>query len=588
MIVAKNFDSDYQIIYPGEPTPTDLTAAKELKRYLAKICGATIADFRDTREKKPTEIVLGYTNRGGFTKKEKAELGDEGFIIRTKAKRIYIIGGKRGVLYGVYTFLEEYCGVRFYSRDFEKVPSVKVLRIPMIKENKQIPAFSYRNSCWYSQNTPDICVKRKMNGGHCKEGAPFAEEIGGSEEYYGGFCHTIAFLAETGNIWDQPCLSDENIYQTVLKNVRKILTEYPQAKIVSITQNDGTKGQCKCDKCRAINEAEGSEAGTNIAFVNRIAEELESEYPDVLFDTFAYTYTRIPPKTIRPRHNVVVRLCTINTCFRHPINECSETPGYAPTGASMADYTRRWSEISEHLAVWNYCTNFTNSVVMFPNIRALRANARFFAENKVVSVFEQGCIATPNGEFGALKGYLNAKLLWDPYMSEEEYEAIMDEFITDYYGKESGKFIKEFIDLEEKFSEGSHMNVYFDDPTKKVFDPAYAKSDEDKGWAEARHSFIEKATELFDRAEASAKCGTCLGHIKESRIQLCDYIDFSLRHDIDETTDEGVIAEKREQIIANNRIRFEYMKRYGVISNREFNNLEPVSEPDYSDYGLRW
>ena len=581
MILTENYESKYQIIYKDDPKPTDIYAARELKKYIAKISGATIAEYRDTRAEKPTEIVLGYTNRGGYTEAEKAELGDEGFIIRTEGEKLYIIGGNRGVIYGVYTFLEEYCGVRFYSRDFEKVPENKTIEVPAIECNKQIPTFSYRNSCWYAQNTPDISVKRKMNGGHCKEGK-FTEEVGGSEEYYGGFCHTIAALAETGNIWDQPCLTDEKIYQTVLKNVRKILTDYPQAKIVSITQNDGTNGQCKCEKCRAINDAEGSEAGTNIWFVNKIAEELEEEYPDVLFDTFAYTYTRVPPKTIRPRHNVVVRLCTINTCFRHAIPDCPETPGYPATGGSMADYTRRWSQISEHLAVWNYCTNFTNTPVIFPNIPALQKNARFFAENNVVSVFEQGSIATPNGEFGELKGYLNAKLLWNPYMSEEEYNGHIREFCFDFYGP-GAQNILDFIDLTLTTSEESHFNVYFDDATKNCW------CREAGDWAKGRHLFIERATAMFDAAEKAVENGFQLANVRRSRIQLLDYIDFSLRHDIDENPDdEKYVAETKEKIYKTNEMRFEYMKRYGATCNHEFSDIERVGDPDYSDYALRW
>ncbi len=580
MIISEKFESKYQIIYPDNPATTDLYAARELKKYIQKISGATIAEFRDTREERPCEIVLGFTSRGGYTEAEKAELGDEGFIIKTEGEKLFIIGGRRGVIYGVYGFLEDYCGVRFYTRDFEKVPEQLKFEIPEIKYDKQIPEFSYRNSCWYEQNTPDISVKRKMNGGHCKEGT-FTEEMGGSEEYYGGFCHTIAFLAETGDIWHQPCLTDENIYKTVVKNVRKILTDYPQAKIVSITQNDGTDGQCKCEKCRAINEKEGSEAGTNIWFVNKIAEELESEYPDVMFDTFAYTYTRIPPKYIRPRHNVVVRLCTINSCFRHPFDECPETPGYAPTGASMADYMREWHKISDHLAVWNYDTNFTNSVVVFPNLYALRKNTRFFVENGVESVFEQGNISKPSGEFSALKGYLNAKLLWEPRMSEEKYMGLMKEFAEDYYG-EGAPYILEFIDFAHKSSEDGHMNVYFDDPTKI----GWCKDGKDI--SEGRHLYIERATKMFDDAEKAASTGFYLANIRRSRLQLYDYIDFTIRHDIDDTTDENEIAEMKARIVENNKIRYEYMKRYGVTSNREFNDIEPIGDPDYSKHGLLW
>lgn len=581
MIIADGFESRYQIIYPEDSSPAELKAARELKRYLFGITGAEIPYFRDTRSETPYELVLGYTARGGFTESEKAELGDEGFIIRSQGDKLFILGRKRGVLYGVYEFLESYCGVRFYTCDFELVPEKSVLEICKIDCDKQIPVFSYRNSCWHPQNTPEISVKRKMNGGHCKQGT-FSEELGGSEEYYGGFCHTIAALGETGDIWSQPCLTDEKLFKTVVKNVRGILKEYPQAKIISITQNDGTNGQCKCEKCRAINDANESEAGTNIWFVNRVAEELESEYPDVLFDTFAYTYTRIPPKIERPRKNVVVRLCTIETCFRHPIEDCPVNPGiHLGADGAMRDYARRWSEISQNLAVWNYNTNFTNTNAIFPNFDVLRKNARFFAENKVVSVFEQGCIGSYNGEFDALKGYLNAKLLWDPYMSEEKYRSLIREFCFDYYGP-GAQGILDFIDLIQDASAPSHMGVYFDDPTTII----YCRDGKDR--TEGRHLLIKRANEMFDSAEKAAGNGMYISHIRQSRIQLLDYIDYSLSQDIEEAESEEQKDLLEKERLKNNAKRFEFMRRYDVFMNREFANLEPISEPDYTQHGCKW
>ncbi|MBO3841759.1 MAG: DUF4838 domain-containing protein [Candidatus Brockarchaeota archaeon] len=44
-------------------------------------------------------------------------------------------------------------------------------------------------------------------------------------------------------------------------------------------------------------------------FVNTIAESIEQDYPSVRVETLAYQYSRKPPKTLRPRRNVVIRLC---------------------------------------------------------------------------------------------------------------------------------------------------------------------------------------------------------------------------------------------------------------------------------------
>ncbi|MBR4933920.1 MAG: DUF4838 domain-containing protein, partial [Clostridia bacterium] len=65
----------------------------------------------------------------------------------------------------------------------------------------------------------------------------------------------------------------------------------------------------------------------------------------------------------------------------------------------------------------------------------LAGNLAYFADNKVMGVFAQGNSRDGNsGEFDQLRWYLIAKLLWDPYMTEEEYDAQVCKFMEGYYG----------------------------------------------------------------------------------------------------------------------------------------------------------
>jgi hypothetical protein len=59
-------------------------------------------------------------------------------------------------------------------------------------------------------------------------------------------------------------------------------------------------------------------------------------------------------------------------------------------------------------------------------------------------MFPQGNSQGQSGEFGELRAYLLAKLMWDPYMSEKEYYDYMDDFLKAYYG-DGWKHIREFI-----------------------------------------------------------------------------------------------------------------------------------------------
>lgn len=263
--LTKDRESPYQIIYPYAPSPSEKYAARQLKKYLFQITGAMIPEFQDNRHEEAAEIVIGYTNRGEYTQEDQIALGKEGFIIKTINEKIFIIGsGVRGALYGVYTFLEKYCGCRFYTNDFERIPRNTSLSIPAIDEDRQIPVFMLRNSYWHSVSDTEISVKLKINGDYGRE--RFPERVGGDVHYDGGFEHTIGWLAGQcpygERAWSQPCLTSEETYKTVIGNVRGLLEKNPNADFISITQNDGDGGACKCDRCRAINDAEESEMGT--------------------------------------------------------------------------------------------------------------------------------------------------------------------------------------------------------------------------------------------------------------------------------------------------------------------------------------
>ena len=51
--------------------------------------------------------------------------------------------------------------------------------------------------------------------------------------------------------------------------------------IISISQTD-VEMWCQCPNCSKIIEEEGSVSGVWLRFVNKIAEELEDEYPEEL------------------------------------------------------------------------------------------------------------------------------------------------------------------------------------------------------------------------------------------------------------------------------------------------------------------
>ena len=446
--------SDYVIVRGANSSSSEKAAAYQLQAYIKKLSGATLKVVTDNVAPIDKEIIVGKTNREDEGEFDRAELGTDGFIIKTREKKLFIVGGEvRGTLYGVYTYLEEYLGCRFYTAKFEKLPEYDALPFIEIEEDKQIPVFDVRNSGWADFYNHSLSAKLKLNCSHGR--GRIAEDLGGSAYFAGSNCHTLYSLAELthSNKNKEPCLTSEETYNTVLKNVRRLLDANPGAHHHSLVY-----WLVICDNCTALREQLGGWSDHYLNFVNKIANAIKDDYPDVMVHTFAYKFTKDAPKTVVPADNVMVQFCTIEACFRHSLTECSAH------GADFEKLLSEWSAICNYISVWDYTTDFYYYSVSFPNFDAIYDNMRLFADNNVKKVYEQGNWQTTSGEFAELRGYLISRLLWDPYMSREEYYAYMDEFLYDYYG-EGGAKIREYIDYMQKVTEDTHVGIY-DSPSK--------------------------------------------------------------------------------------------------------------------------
>jgi hypothetical protein len=209
-----------------------------------------------------------------------------------------------------------------------------------------------------------------------------------------------------------------------------------------------------------VDDEEGSHAGSLLHFVNQVAERIEARFPDKWVDTLAYQYTRKAPRNVKPRRNVIVRLCSIECCFSHPLPTC-------PENASFKADTEDWAQVAHTLHVWDYVTNFAHYVMPFPDLRVLQPNVQFFVENNVRGIFEEGNYSSGGGgELAALRSYLLAKILWEPGC---DLQAAVGDFMGAYYGKGAGP-IREYLDLLHDRVEESNTHVRIYNPPDHFLD----------------------------------------------------------------------------------------------------------------------
>ena len=458
-ILCENGKANYRVIIAKDPEPAVRYAAEELTMFLYRASKTAFAAGFDDSEKTGGEIVLGLTQREPEGLFSRAALKNDGFEIKTKDGDIFITGKTgRGTLYGVYSFLEKYAGIKFISYDCTYIPATDKIEIPRDIEIAEIPPFEYRD-IYYREiiGNPDFSARRKCNGFH----GNLSEKHGG-KFIYAGFVHTFDSIVPPDKYFEahpeyfsfvggkriskhaQLCLTNPEVLEIAKKYVGEILQKNPNVNIISISQNDWYN-PCECDSCRAVDEAEGSHAGTLLRFVNAVADSVKDAYPDVIIDTLAYQYTRACPKITKPKENVAVRLCTIECCFSHSLKTCNKTGALEDYGRkhNIIDDFDEWAKISKRLYVWDYVTDFCHYLLPHPNLHILKDNINFFAEHNVAGLFEQGCGDTINSDFGALRAYVLSKLMWDPSLDSNE---LIDEFLYHYYGK-AHKIVRSYIDL---------------------------------------------------------------------------------------------------------------------------------------------
>ena len=519
LTLAQNRKTDYRIVIAEHPSPSVFHAAEELKRFLGEISGADFPIVFDGEKQTECEIIIGKNAHFDALNcgVDIDGLGDEGVWLKTVGKTLVLAGSDvRGALYAVYQLLDEHLGCRWFTAEDSFIPKREVLTLPE-PDDRFVPPLEFRDPYMQAYNDGAFYSRNRCNAESGRLGpaeggkvtyARFVhtmQELVPPEEYFDSHPEYFALrIDENGNGvrqngYAQPCLTNPEVLAIAKKNVRRILASRPDADIISVSQNDNFT-YCQCERCRAVDEEEGSHAGTLLRFVNAIAEDIEEDYPHVAVDTLAYQYTRKPPRITKPRHNVIVRLCSIECCFGHPLETCSLSGTEGGQGSFTADL-EGWSAISNRLHIWDYTANFAHAIQPFPDFKVLAPNIRYFIRHGVTGIFEEGENSVPeHGELNPLRQYVLAKLLWNP---ELDPERLVNEFLTGYFGM-AAPAVREWFDLlHAGVTEDVHVHIY-DNPRQPYL------SDE----------FLDASEPLFDEAERLADDEKILARVKKLRLSI--------------------------------------------------------------------
>jgi len=559
--------TDYTIVIPDESDDVYYQSiqlgAKWLREFAAGMTGgATFAGpIAASTYTEGKFIALGLDSLGGnaLDTADIEELEDEGFLKQVIDGNVFIYGIGRGTMYGCASFVEEQLDCRWFTPELKVTPSKQTIEIDANLHEIQNVAMECRDIYWQAIKSPEFAAFHRENSASKEQAQGYGVRFFPANT---NGTHTIRYLAPAADCdpdkdfafrrvytgWEpeligktnvrtdfQRCLTSENVLNLVIENSIRELQRYPgsEYRILPVEAEDNYE-VCECDSCLASDKKYGGPSGTNIRFINQVAEAIE-EWIDlnqpgrvIAIATFAYLYSEDAPKNaeevIVPRSNVIVRLCSINSCFSHPQETCggSRRGGLlednifnrfearpSPFGQNVVEWGKLCADGGAKLYIWDYTTEFNFYPATFPNLHTLADNYQFYIKNGVRGTFQQGYNepggSGSNGEFAELRVYLMAKLLWNPKANASH---IIDEFMAVYYGA-GAPMVREYLDICTRKGMDNYHQSAFGRPEQ---------------WLYFRTGERKKIDRLFDSAEqAAAGSPFHLANVRRTRISFRCY-----------------------------------------------------------------
>lgn len=304
-----------EIVVAPNPSHTELFAADELARYLERMIDEEIRIVKNPSKRGEGRIYIGSAApiEDPSLIREVNSLGEEGFLIRGKDGKLFIVGGgDRGTLYGAYHLLWM-LGARWYfpSPDGEYIPSLQTLDLEGL-EVREEPEFTRRGIVIHRSNTAfmswlNFAPKVKLNtiSLHSLDGIEEMEDL--TEDSGLQFGLKIHFYEEVISL-------DQREIDRNRRRTRALLEILPE----------GISELHLWPADDVLKPAPGQERypiqDLALAFTNEMAGFLREIKRDYRMAFLAYWSTWAVPRGIRPAEGVFLEMAPIHRSFSHPID----------------------------------------------------------------------------------------------------------------------------------------------------------------------------------------------------------------------------------------------------------------------------
>ena len=516
---ALEINSDFVIVSSRTAIAPEKKSAELLCRYLNRVFGKKLLILtEDQYDGTAPAIHVGMT---AFAMKNGAvDLDSEEHFIKAEGKNLILSGGRpRGVLFGVYEFLERFAGCRKLAIDAEVIPKRNAVSVPDGKIFRAKPYFAARllfsglDSCeecaamksWYRMNVSSCYPPGGKDDLHlyyslCRDGGghtfySYAKAIPEHETD----CFSLVEGKRVRGPYYQLCLSNAKTRSYVKAELRRRIAQ--NRRLVStgkatpnvwydISASDSEHGNCSCTSCKALEAKYGNTyTGALLDFINEIA----AAAPQETIQTFAaYGCTSQLPKNIRARGNVMLNLAVQCTSFVNTQTDIL-SPFSHPANRRFIQWLDKWFEVGTCYAVFDYGRIYSQTVPSpYTIIPALSSKFQYYAgKNKVRSYCIEiepndiGLLVSPPA-FYDLQVYLSAKLMYDPNL---DIEPLRREYMKLYYcgaAEEMEEYYRFLVSAQQK----NPVPI----PSVPLENRAYLNFD-----------FFLKAERLLEKAECAGK-----------------------------------------------------------------------------------
>lgn len=409
-----------------------------------------------------------------------SDVNDDGYRLEIKPEGIYIVGKTDDAARnGVYDFLETHLECMYVSPENTYVPLCPTVKLAL-EEKTVNPTITWRKVYQYESVQNGWYERLKMNGTIVKEGENSIELY----NEWGTWCHSSFEFVPPEKYFDEHpeyyakflgkrryqfnvlgrtfpthlCYTNEEVYQIAEAELIKRIEANPEVKFWDFSIMDTYFATCRCKECKKFNKEAGSEMGTLLAFLNRLADAIKDDYPDVYLSTLAYQRVKNPPKNMKCAPNLCINVCAFPGTQSYPYS----TEGGIKTSREFAERVVEWGKICDNILVWDYVVNFTHLKLPFPNFEFQKENLEFYLENNIRFVFHQGS-REPMDENAEMRTYLLSRQLWD---KDVDLLALAKKYVAVVYGDAAG-FVEEYMDLQNgaMIESGVDLSLY-DNPKK--------------------------------------------------------------------------------------------------------------------------